>query len=301
MAQLLEKQTDTLSNQEESLKKTAVGPKYGLEQVADTIYFEFQKNLKKTLIMFGIFAAIFLLFLIVQEVQVSQGMEKPEEALAYLRSYLMLLDMLVLISAVSYGGSMIAVDFEKHTGNLLFPKITRGRLMLGRFIGLYFLNALALVFYFMLVGLTTFFKYDEIPEVLWTVMAWTLLYALASLSFVAMFSSLMKSTSAAVVVSIMFLIILFSIIESIVALTTSIEPLFLLNYYSRIFGTTLNQVMPDPRYMEMEIPLTGEDTLIMRQWLTPSAEGALWGMITYTVVCLSLAYFRFMRRQMKNS
>jgi ABC-2 type transport system permease protein len=277
----------------------AVSSKRRIMQVFDTIYFEFQKNFKKTMILFVLNTVLFALFLIVQEVQEYQGVEPPEKAVAYISSYLAMISFLVMISAIAFGGSIISVDFEKQTGNIIFPKISRSRLLLGRFIAMYTLNALVILYYYVIVSLTTYIKYDELPVKIWTHLGWTLMYTLLVLSFVTFFSSFMRSTSATVVMSIMMLLILFDIIVSILMVTGSaIEPLFSITYFGSIINYSFNG-LPEERFMEQIIPIGEGDPLIFRIWLTPSVNAALYGMLIYTAALLIFAYLLFKRRQMK--
>ena len=51
-----------------------------------------------------------------------------------LNNFLADIGMIILIVAIGFGAQILNVDFEQNTGNLLFPKISRGRLMTGRLI-----------------------------------------------------------------------------------------------------------------------------------------------------------------------
>ena len=282
---------------EEQLTHQGIGTKRALTQITDTITFEFKKNFKKTLINMILFTTIFLLFLIIQEYREAQGVEKPAEALDYLLSYLMMVDLLIYISASSYGGSAIAADFEKQTGNLLFPKISKDRLIIGRSIGLYLMNAFVVLYYYLLIAITTFIKYDALPKEIWQSLGWALLFTFTVLSFVIFLSSFMKSTAAAVVFAIMLFLIIFSIITQIMWITTTKEPIWIITYYGSIILQSVD--MPDPRYTDIPIPISETESLTMRMWLTPAANYALGGMIIYGVISLVLAYFIFKRRQSK--
>jgi ABC-type transport system involved in multi-copper enzyme maturation permease subunit len=277
------------------VERKSLGAKRSVTQVFDTIQFEIGRNFKKLLIMLVVFTGIFLLFLIIDEVRFARGIKLPEKPVNFISGYLGMMNFLVLISAATFGGSLIAVDFEKLTGNLIFPKISRDRLLAGRFTAAYFMNALCIIYYYVIVGIYTYVKYDEIPEKTWNSLGMALLYTLAVLSFVLFWSSLMKTTASAVVISVMMLLIVFSIVNSILMVSTQQEPYFLLDY----LGYSITSVfdMPDPRYMDMEIAISETDKLTMRSWLTPEIDVAIWGMSIYTVVFFVLAYLRFKTRQ----
>lgn len=277
-------------------KAKGLGLTRSVTQVLDTIQFEFVRNFKKIMIVLLLYTGIFGLFFIIDQISISRGMELPAESLDYFMGYLGMINFLIYISAATFGGSIIVVDYEKLTGHLIFPKISKDRLLLGRFIAAYGMNALVVLYYYVLSFLATASKYDEMPDHIWDSMGLALLFTLAVLSFVVLWSSLMRTTTAAVVMSIMLLLIVFTIISSIMQVATQAEPIFLLNYYGNTISTVFD--MPDPRYMDMTVGISETDTITLRTWLTPSISTACYGMLTYTAICLIIAYIRFKTRQL---
>ena len=275
-----------------------IGSKRKLQQIYDIGYFEFIRNFKKTLILLGISAVIFILVLVLEEGRLRKGIELPEDPADFALKFLILkIDSLILISATSYGGSIIVTDFEKLTGNILFPKISRERLFVGRFLANYLMNAIVILFYYILIGLIVLIKYSGIPKILWTSLGWALLYVLLILSFTILFSSFMKSTAGAVVISLILNMIVFTVIQSILFLFSTVEPLFLLPYYATIITACFDMPGVDERSLTIPIP-TMEDWN-MTLWITPSPQGALIGTAIFSFVFLFSAYIIFRNRQNK--
>ncbi len=278
-----------------------VGLKRNFSQIGNTIRFEFKKNLKSLIIMLIVFASVFFLLLLISELQLAQDVALPPDPVNYVTDYLTLFfGFLIIISASLFGGSIIVEDFKKQTGNLLFPKISKTRLLIGRLTSRYTLNAICVSFYYTLISIFTFAKYGEIPIVLWASLGWALLYTFAIMAFVTFMSSVMRSTSATIIVSVLFLLIVFNIITMILRFTgLTMEPFFLLTYYEGIISGSLS--MPNPRYVEIMMPTPGGgDPVTFTQWLTPTAPAALIGMLIYTSVFLVLAYCIYQRKQSKN-
>ena len=271
-----------------------IGSKRKLQQIYDIGYFEFIRNFKKTLVLTVLAILIFILFLIIELYRLNRGLELPEDPADFALSFLSMMNLLILICSTSYGGSIIVIDFEKLTGNILFPKISRERLLIGRFTANYLMNAFIMLFYYILVAIIVFIKYLGIPKILWISLGWTLLYSLLILSFVTFFSSFMRSTAGAVVITLVLNMIVFSIIESIVSLFSTIEPLFLFPYYSRIITACFN--MPEGDRFQT-IPIM--EGLDMTLWITPSSQGALIGTAIFSSVFLFSAYIIFRNRQNK--
>ena len=285
------------------IEKQEIGLKRNISQIGNTITFELKRFFKNFILILSIFLAVFVIFLIVQELQYMQDVPLPEDPIEYIKSYMSMFGFMVILSAAGFAGSIIAEDFHKQTGNLIFPKISKTRLLIGRVISRYGLNAICVSFYYILVGSVTFIKYGEIPIVLWGSMLWALLYTFMLFTFVTLMSSFMKSTAISIIVSILFLLIVFNMISMILRFAgVEGEPFYILTYYEGIIANSM--AMPDPRYSEIRMPTGigggGEGefaTFIM--WTTPSEIAALIGMLIFISVFLCLTYFMYKRRQSK--
>ncbi|MHA1718115.1 MAG: ABC transporter permease [Promethearchaeota archaeon] len=275
-------------------KREKIGLTRRFQQIYDIASFEFIRNLKKTLILLGIAVALFLLVLSGQLYRSSKGVELPTNPIEFAPNFLGMIDLLIIICATSFGGSLIAIDFEKLTGNILFPKTSRERLLIGRFLANYLMNSLIIFIYYIMVAITVFINYNGIPKELWISLGWALLYSLLILSFVTLFSSFMKNTAGTVVFTLILILIVFSTIESIFTLFSTVEPLFIITYYSRIISACFKMPEGD-RFQDIAII----ENLNMRVWITPDISQALIGMISFSFVFLVLSYIIFRNRQNK--
>lgn len=136
----------------EQLPRASSDLRIGAWQVLDTIHFEIQRNVKKFVAVCVFVGAIFALFICGMEYSYSKGMPLPPTSLDFLStgysistfnisalniSALLLIGSitdLIYLFSILFGGSSIVPDFEKQTGHLLFPKISRGRLFVGRLV-----------------------------------------------------------------------------------------------------------------------------------------------------------------------
>ncbi|MHA1819308.1 MAG: hypothetical protein ACTSVC_02465, partial [Promethearchaeota archaeon] len=246
-----------------------------LIRIKATIFFETRRTLKKFMILLIIMLAFFILALTSNLLQEAKGSPLPSSSAEYFKGYLGSITLLIYIISSAFAGPIFAADFEKKTGYILFPKISRGELFIGRIISLYLLSAIIITLNYIFITIITYAKYSNLPGGLIPSLIFALLYLLACFSFTSLFSSFMKSVAFSIIISLIFLFIGFSMIEGIVMFTTNIEPLFSLSYLGNIILNIFN--MPDPRYMEMKIPLNDGSGTVLKftQWLTPTPESAL--------------------------
>jgi len=286
-------------------KRRKVGIGRDFTQIGDTFTFELKKNLKPFLIMMILCALMFTLFLIMQILQEIQDVPLPDESIDYFVSYFQFIfGFLVILTAAGFAGSIIAEDFQKQTGNLLFPKISKSRLFVGRIMARYLMNATCIIFYYILVSSITFIKYGEIPIIgILISLIWALFYTFALFSMVTFVSSIMRSTSASIIVSVFLYLLIFTMIQQIMNyLAGGVEPWFLLSYYENIITNIVN--MPDIRYREVTLGIgpgmgSGEG-ISFYQWVTPDVPTAFFGILIYSVIFLTLAFVRYRRRQSKS-
>ncbi|MFX1470432.1 MAG: ABC transporter permease [Promethearchaeota archaeon] len=288
--------------EEFQIEKQKFGLKRSITQISDTISFEIRRNFKNFILMLSVFLGIFIIFLVVQELQYLQDVPLPEDPIYYIKSYMTMFGFMVILSSAGFAGSIIAEDFHRQTGNLLFPKIGKTRLLIGRVISRYSLNALCVGFYYLLISTMTLIKYGEIPLVLWGSLGWALLYTFMIFTFVTLMSSIMKSTAISIILSILFLLIVFNMINMILRFAgLEFEPIFIITYYEGIIVNSM--AMPNTRYEEIRIPtdphgIDGE--IVFKNWTTPTEVVALIGMLIFISIFLGLTYFLYKRRQSKS-
>ncbi|MHA1111709.1 MAG: hypothetical protein ACTSRE_11445 [Promethearchaeota archaeon] len=273
------------------------GAKRNLVQIQKTMKFEFKRNWIKLMTMIGTAVLIYVLNIVIIILQINRlDVEPVATAIEYMPGYFGgLFPMLIYIIGVTFAGSMIVEDFEKATGNLLFPKIPKYRLLIGRYIARYLYAIVAILAYYILVGITTLIQYSEVPVEVLLSFGWAAFYMFAVMAFVTFFSSFFRRTSGAIVVSLIALIMVFQMVTSIFSFSgITAEPFYFLTHYAGIISNIF--AMPEARFAELAMGPGGHT---FYQWITPSEIGAAIGLLVYTVVMLAGAYFFYQRRQNK--
>ncbi|MBN1214984.1 MAG: ABC transporter permease subunit [Candidatus Lokiarchaeota archaeon] len=284
-----------------NIERQKVGLRRDIMQINNTISFELKRNFRRFIVLLIVYAGIFFLSLLMNELLYDlMGEFAPTDSISLMQNYIGQFFILALIiSAAMFGGSIIAEDFYRQTGNLLFPKISKTRLLVGRLISRYILNALCILFFYVLVATTSFIKYQEVDLKIFYSIGWALLYSFVLLCFVSFLSSFMKNTSFTIITSILFLLIVMQMVPVILSYSGVVEnneiPMFFIfSYFGNIISECLN--MPAVRYETITHP----PALEYSQWSTPSEFGAALGMIIYIIIFLTLAYILYQRRQSKS-
>lgn len=263
-------------------------------QIFNTIYFEVLRQWRKTLLLLGVYALVFAFFYVLNiQVYSDPNNPLPSSPDAYIQTYLVLITIMVLVIAAAYGSSIIVEDFEKQTGNLIFPNSTKFRLLTGRFIAAFILGTLSLVLFYILIAFDVFLRYGQIPLELWASLGWAILYLYLLLALLTFFSSFMPNTALVMILAFVIVVVVSVIARRLVLFTGYTgEPFFVISYFGDIISASLN--MPSPRYTLQSF---GRNGRIYTDWLTPAPINAFFGMLALGSVLFILAYIIFERRQ----
>ncbi len=267
-----------------------------LKPFAHTYIFELKQRWKKFVIFSIIISLIGLLNVIGYVVFPENSL--PNSQVLYFEDELGLIILINIFSVCFFFGGIICTEFSQKTGYVVFPKTNKYKLIIGKYLG-----ALTLVIgvnglYYYVIGLLGLYFYGgPINRRFFISFGISCLYLLSVSSFVTLLSSFMRSVNITIITAILMLLIGFSIIASLVVLSNpDIEPLYSLNYLSRLITSVVREIPSqkrEDRYEDYE-----DEGFTYREWITPSIEGGITSMVLYAVICISLAMVIFKRRQL---
>jgi len=147
--------------------------------------------------------------------------------------------VVIIFSGIIFGGDAIAGEFQNKTGYFLMGlPIRRGSVYVGKFLAAYAASLVAVIFY--LVILVANGEYylggGALSLPLFESFAIALLYMLALLGAVFLFSSMFKNSLYAVLVVAVLFLFGFTIIEDLIAGLVKIEPWFIITYAQNVIS-----------------------------------------------------------------
>jgi ABC-2 type transport system permease protein len=153
----------------------------------------------------------------------------------------------IILSGIFFGGDAISGEFQNKTGYFGIPNpIRRSSIYIGKWLSS-FLAATAILAVFTVITIANgvyYFGSSGVPyQFGWSLLfAWFYLAAVMGLTF--FFSSLFKSSSISILVTIILLLFGFSLIETLVSDLVAYEPWFVLTYGAGIIGSVLDATYP---------------------------------------------------------
>jgi ABC-2 type transport system permease protein len=158
----------------------------------------------------------------------------------------------IILTGIFFGGDAISGEFQNKTGYFGIPNpVRRSSIYIGKWISA-FLAATAIFFVYTVITLANGFYYSAtiagfgsgLPyQFVYSLLyAWFYLAAVMGVAF--FFSSLFKSSSISILVTVILLLFGFSLISTLVSDFVGIEPWFVLTYGAGIIGNILNSPYP---------------------------------------------------------
>lgn len=264
-----------------------------IKPIFHTINFELKKQRNK-FVIFLIISIVILLLISLLPYALIPDNPLPDTQIEYFNGGVSFLPLTILFAACFFFSGIICSEFSKKTGYIIFPKINKYKLIVGKYLGNLILITTIIALNYLVLGLLGVFSYRELVDIrLYISFGIALFYILAISSFVTVFSSLLKSVNMTIVATILILLIGFDIVSSLTTLANpDLEPIYSLTYLSILITSVLNEVFPEIRYTE----ITQED-FTFRIWLTPTIGIGIIVLAIYTVSCLILAALLFKRKQ----
>ena len=215
----------------------------------------------------------------------------PATANVFLRSELDMVDLLIILSATFFAADLIVSEYEKRTGYILFPNPVRREIIFaGKFVASTIITILFVGTYYISYALETVYYYDKIPKEFYLSFAYAILYTLAVIGLAYLFSSILKSSMSATLLTFFLLFMIFPIIQSI-SMITGFEPWFILTYTSDIITLVFNP----PKQRVVKIDAGGFTFYIFY----PDFKTSVLVMIAYAIITSLISLYLFKRRELK--
>jgi len=154
---------------------------------------------------------------------------------------------LILFAGIIFGGDAIAGEFQNKTGYFLMGlPVKRMTVYAGKYLAVLMASIVSILVYLAIVlGNAVYYlgggAFNDVGQLLASI-ALALLYLLALMGFVFLFSSLFKTSLYAVLVVAVMFLFGFTIIQDVVIGLTGTEPWFLLSYANQVIAYPLTGV-----------------------------------------------------------
>jgi len=198
---------------------------------------------------------------------------------------------LATLGSALLAGDAISQDFSRQGLFTLSQPFGRGRVMVMRYLSALSVSAGLSLLYFVIAAITGYAYFGALTPNYAEMVGLSLLYVAGLVAFVMLCSSVFKSSSISIVVSVLLVILAMPFATGILDLT-SIEPWFFITYA----GGAISDLAAQPYPPHLQTIPAGSITVSI---YTPTPTEAALIMVGYLLVSLGISYLIYSRRELR--
>ncbi len=208
---------------------------------------------------------------------------------------------IIIISAVFFGGDAISGEFQNKTGYFMISNpIRRSSVYIGKWLAALSASLIVLaVFTVITIGNGLFYFSSGVPSLFLESFFFAVLYLVSVLGLTFLFSSMFKSNTTSIIVTVILLFFVFSLVQTLSSTLAKIEPWFVVTYGSQIIGNILESPYP-AHIISVPISAMGKVGSAFGGSLTSfnaTVPEGITIMLVYFVVSFILGLFLFERKE----
>ena len=201
---------------------------------------------------------------------------------------------LATIGAVFFASDAIAGEFESKTGFILFTNpVKRVTLWTGKYLASCVAVTLLVIFSYVIIAITLLVIYGEVPVETAQSFGLCLLFAGSVISVTFLFSSVSKGAMGATVMTLIFIMVISGIIESVLLFAD--KPYW---YLISAGGDSIALVYSNFEVLLEDFLPQGGMGMFPFEFETPEISHTTWGMVIYLVVGFVASIWISGRRQL---
>ena len=254
-----------------------------LKQAATIMRYELWRA-TKSLRLIGL-----LIIVTVFSVLAAKGLEGRGNATAFGKEFFTVAPfLLIIVVGVWLGGDILATEFERKTGYMLFTNpIKRVTIVAGKFMACFVSTLLSISVLYLIGTIFTLNNYGWAPSTILGSFGLAVLYGCAVLGLTFLFSSILGVASATVI-SFFSLILIMPILGALLLSNAGVEPWFLLSYSAGTIGAYI-----DPPAQRIVSTQTGTN------YAYPDFTISVIVMLAYVLASIILCIIATKRREMR--
>ncbi len=204
---------------------------------------------------------------------------------------------LIFISCFFFS-DIVCSEFSKKTGYIMFPKINKYKLFVGKFVANLNIIILLVILYYLTMNFSTIVIYDTVIPESYLSLGIAIIYTITLSTSIFFLSSIMPKVNFTIVMVVLIYLIGFPILEQVLtAINQEIEPVFSLFYV----GNLINHIIPGGLPIGQRwiwVYYAGDTLPPVKVWLTPTINMGILIMSFYTILLLLFTLSTIKRKEL---
>jgi ABC-2 type transport system permease protein len=217
----------------------------------------------------------------------------PHDAAKFIGNYAGFVSIMIVIGVTLFAGDAIVSEFQGRTGYLLFPNpVKKSSLYAGKFLASVGIMSIVIVAYYLVAIVIGLAYTGNFTDLSIYSMLLAILYGAAATGVAFLISSVLKTSTASLVLTFFMLFLILTLVSSVFTLA-GIKPDGELTFA----GGTISDIMKTPYPVDSVTNLTEGGRFVFHQY-APGVGISVLVEIAWLAVTSSLGYIAFKRREM---
>lgn len=266
---------------------TKMGPPSDLKQVRTVARYELRKHMRSKGVV-GMAAIVVAVIALMTLIPPMLGEDHSDDPVEFVQGYLAWIELIILVGAVAFASGSIVSEFDKRTGLLMFSQpVKRSTFLAGKFLATGIVLAVMVGLYYLVVSALSLAITGSVPSLMSISFGFALLYGLAMSSVAYLFSSMLKTGTAATILTVITFLMILPMVTGLLSVA-GVDPWPLVSHAADAVTCSLEDPYPVTSVGEM-------GRMTMTNYVPTQGLAAL-VMLAYAVIPVPLTW-SFMRRR----
>lgn len=203
----------------------------------------------------------------------------------------------IIFVSCFFFSDIVCSEFANKTGYIMFPKINKYKLIVGKYIANLSIIILLVIVHYLMLNISVMVIYDTVIPESYVSLGIAIIYITTLSALILLFSTIMPKANLTTIIIILLFLVGFPLLEQgLTAINQEIEPIFSLNF----IGNLINHVIPGGLHGgERWIWVTYAGDLLppVKVWVTPTIEVGILIMSLYTAVSFLFIFLALRRKE----
>ena len=204
----------------------------------------------------------------------------------------------IIFVSCFFFSDIVCSEFDKKTGYILFPKINRNKLIVGKYLANLSIIILLVILHYLMLDISVWVIYDTVIPESYISLGIAIFYTIALTGLLLLFSTIMPKAHLTTIVVILIYLVGFPVLEQVLtAINQEIEPIFSLNYIGNLIKFTIpGYVLEGIRWDWVHY--AGDLLPPVKVWRMPTMEVAILIMSLYTALSFLFTFLALKRKEL---
>ena len=204
----------------------------------------------------------------------------------------------IIFVSCFFFSDIVCSEFDKKTGYIMFPKINRYNLIVGKYIANLSIIILLVIIHYLTLNISVMVIYDTVIIESYISLAIAIIYTITISAFILLFSTIIPKVNLTTIIVILIFLIGFPLLEQVfTAINQEIEPILSLNYIGNLINHTIPGGLPGTGRW-IWVYYAGDTLPPVKLWLTPTIEVGILIMSFYTTLSFLLTFLALKRKEL---